>query len=182
MGKKRLFIGTFIDGKPLKRHYSKIKKDFGGILPGRWVRLESFHITFKFLGYVEEERISEIKLSIGKYIDKVQSAELEFSGLSVFPNIYNPKVLYINVEDKLGVLREINQYIEEKMSFLGFERERKPFKPHITLKRIKTEIDVKKFSEKLNKYQYTNFGRQSSIEVNLIESFTNPRGAVYRKV
>jgi len=182
MGKKRLFIGTFIESKPLKKHYSKIKKDFGGILPGRWIKIENFHITFKFLGYVDEERVSEIKMSVERYMDKLQEVELEFTGLSVFPNVQNPKVLYMGINDRTGILTEINQYIEERLSFLGFERERKPFRPHITLKRIKTEIDTDKFIRKLNKYRNTPFGKQTRIEVNLIESFTTPKGAIYKKI
>ena len=182
MGKKRLFIGTFIESKPLKRHYSKIKKDFGGILPGRWIKVENFHITFKFLGYVDEERITEIKMSVDKYIDKLQEAELEFTGLSVFPNLNSPRVLYIGVNDKTGILTEVNRYVEEKLSFLGFEKEKKPFRPHITIKRIKSEIDTQKFIDKISKYKNMCFGKQEKIEVNLIESFTAPNGAIYKKI
>ena len=181
MKTKRLFIGTFIEPKPLKSKYSKIKKELGGILPGRWIKPENFHITFKFLGNVPEEEIPEIQTSLKEYLDKLQNAQFELKGLGVFPNMENPKVLYIKVIDTDGILEKMQKFTEQKMEQLGFQKENRPFIPHITLKRIKY-ADVDKLKQKLEKYKETNFGKQDTVELNLIESITNPKGAVYKKL
>ncbi len=181
MKTKRLFIGTFIESKPLKSKYSKIKKEFGGILPGRWIKPENFHITFKFLGNVPEEEIPEIQDKLKEYLDKLQNAQFELRGLGVFPNAEHPKVLYIKVIDNDGILKKLQKFTEEKMEQLGFKKENRPFIPHITLKRIKS-ADVEKLKQKLEKYKEVSFGKQSIVELNLIESITNPKGAIYKKI
>ncbi len=182
MGKKRLFVGIFIQNKDLSRNYIRIKKDFGGVLPGRWIKPENFHITLKFLGYVDPEKINDIKISLKGIIDNSFEDTIQLNGLGVFPDLYSPRILYINVKDPSGLLLRLNQLVEEKMSLLGFEKEKKPFRPHITIKRIKSKIDTDKFVSKLTKYKDFDFGKIQSLEVNLIESLTLPSGAIYSKI
>ncbi len=181
MEKKRLFVGIFIDSKSLNKDYTKLKRDFGGILPGKWVKPENFHITLKFLGYVESSKIDDIKTSLRKILNTNYKETITLNGLGVFPNIDNPKVLYIDVK-KVNILYDLNSVVEEKLSFLGFEKEKKPFKPHITIKRIKSKIDKEKFLTKFAKYKNYPFGNIKSFEVSLIESITLPSGAIYRKI
>ncbi len=179
MAKKRLFIGIFTEKEIFKGKYSKIKKEFGGILPGRWIKPENFHITLKFIGNVEEEKIPEIQKILEKYLDKLEDLNIEIKGLGAFPNIKNPKILFAKVEDKDGILKKLNAEIEEKLQELGIKKELKPFTPHITLKRIK-EVNVEKFIEKVKKFENLHFGKQKKGKINLIESITAPKGAVYK--
>ena len=48
---KRIFIGSFVNID--KKIYLSLKKDFGGLIVGRWSPLENLHITFKFIGNIE---------------------------------------------------------------------------------------------------------------------------------
>ena len=182
MAKKRLFIGIFVHSSVLKKQYIKIKKELSGVIPGRWVSPESFHITVKFLGEVEEEKILDIQNSLKSVIDKTQDISLHFKGLGVFPNLYNPKILYVKVEDKDGFLYSVNSFVETELEKLGFKKELKPFLPHITIKRIKHEVDQNKFLPKFKRFENVDFGTQKSVEVNIIESFLTPKGAIYKKL
>ncbi|NPA51867.1 MAG: RNA 2',3'-cyclic phosphodiesterase [Aquificae bacterium] len=179
---KRLFIGIFIPPKVLNKQYPRLKKEFGGIIPGKWVKTENLHITLKFLGYVDNNKIKQINHSLKEIFNNPLQEPIELSGLGVFPNPKNPRILYINVKDNSNFLQELHQSIEKKMLNLGFEKERKPFKPHITIKRIKTDIDTEKFIPKLTKYKDFYFGKLESVEINLIESITLPSGAIYHKI
>jgi 2'-5' RNA ligase len=177
---KRIFIGSFIDSKGLKKHYTEIKKDFSGVLTGSWVKPENFHITYKFLGNVEDNKIEDIKNNLSECINKEIETQIVVKGLGVFPNLDQPKVLYFKVEEN-PVLAGINKYVENQMANLGFKREIKRFLPHITIVRIK-EVKQQSFLEKIKKYEDKVFFKQKIITVDIIESMLNPKGAVYKKV
>ncbi|WP_242462825.1 RNA 2',3'-cyclic phosphodiesterase [Persephonella atlantica] len=179
--KKRVFIGSFINIPSFKKHYTQIKKDFGGIISGRWIHERNFHITFRFIGEIETEKLCLIKQSLNPVLNKKISTEINFTGLGAFPDITRPRVFFINVVDKEGVLNEIYTSINSKLNNLGFKNELKPFKPHITLKRIKG-YNSSKFAEKINRYRDISFGSQQEIEINIIESILTPKGAYYKKL
>ncbi len=179
--KKRIFIGSFINIPDFKKEYLSIKKEFGGLLGGRWIPERNFHITYRFIGDVDLNRLQKIKTVLKDQTDKNFTVNLQFRGLNAFPNLTNPRVFYIKVEDLSGNLEEINNAINKKLSLLGYPEERKPFIPHITLKRIKY---VKKeiFLKKIKIYEDKLFGVQKEIKVNIVESILNPDGAVYKPV
>ena len=178
---KRIFVGSFINIPDFKKEYLNIKRDFGGILGGKWVPERNFHITFKFIGNVHFDEINRIKAALKDQIGKSIIVNLEFRGLNAFPNLSNPRIFFINVKDRTGNLEEINKYVNTKLSLLGYPEEKKPFIPHITLKRIKY---VKKgiFQRKIESYENRFFGIQKKIKVEIIESILKPDGAIYKPV
>ncbi|SNZ02801.1 2'-5' RNA ligase [Persephonella hydrogeniphila] len=179
--KKRIFIGSFVNIPDFRKKYTRIKKEFGGVIGGRWIPEENFHITFKFIGDISDNQINLIKQSLSAELDKDIQVSLQFKGLNAFPNIYNPRVFFINVYDSTGVLEQMNQSINRKLSYLGFPADNKPFKPHITLKRIKS-VKKELFIERIKEFENALFGEQKSIQINIIESILRPEGALYKKV
>jgi len=179
--KKRIFIGSFVDKNLTEKFYPKIKKDFGGVIGGKWVPSENLHITYKFLGNIEEDKIYKIKKALSEILDKSFNVNIYLKGLSAFPNIKHPKVFFIPVEDKESDLKKVQSFVEEKLTVLGFEKESKPFKPHITLKRVKF-VDNVKFVQKIKKYENIIFGKVNSLNINIIESHLTYKGAIYRKI
>jgi len=90
-------------------------------------------------------------------------------------------VFFIKVEDLSGNLQEINNVITRNLSLLGYPEEKKPFIPHITLKRIKyVKKDI--FLRKIKSYEDRFFGAQNEIKVDIVESILSPDGAVYKPV
>ncbi len=178
---KRIFIGSFIEDDTLKRNYPLIKKEFGGCLKGRWTPFENLHITFKFLGDTQEEKIDLIKQSLSSVLDKDQNIHIIFKGFGVFPNINRPRVFFLKVENPDKKLNQLNELIQEKLEYLGYKRDSKEFIPHITLKRPKfTNVD--QLILKMNNFQETVFGEVYRIKVNVIQSILSPDGAKYIKI
>ncbi|WP_457621838.1 RNA 2',3'-cyclic phosphodiesterase [Persephonella sp.] len=180
MFKKRIFVGSFItiDNREL---YTRIKKDFGGITAGRWVPEKNLHITYRFIGDVDLNELKNIYSALNKEINHTRSVNIQLKGVSAFPDIYNPRIFFIKVQDEDGYLEDINRSIQEKLSVLGYEKETRPFIPHITIKRLK---GVKKgdFIKKVKEYEDVMFSTQKSLEVNIIESTLTPKGAIYKKI
>ncbi|WP_293447256.1 RNA 2',3'-cyclic phosphodiesterase [Persephonella sp.] len=179
--KKRVFIGSFVKIPGFSKEYPKIKKEFGGILAGRWIPERNFHITYRFLGDISIYEINNIKAILKDKLEGSISVSIKFKGLGAFPNLANPRVFFIQVEDTSGNLQEISRFINQKLALLGYPEEKKLFKPHITLKRIK-QVDNEQFLRKIKSYENKLFGVQKEIKINIVESILRPEGAIYKPV
>lgn len=173
---KRIFIGAFI-GTGIGKKLTYLKKDIGGLIAGRWVKEENLHITFKFIGEIPAERVKAVRESLEGLIDTEIEVNLTFKGLGVFPNLREPKILYIKVQHS-EILNDLRKEIEDRLYRIGFKREMKPFIPHITINRIK-EAKPAQLLEKLEKFEDHVFGYQNIISINIIESILNHTGAEY---
>jgi len=178
---KRIFIGSFINSKSLSKKYPFIKKEFGGFLKGKWAPLENLHITYKFIGNSTDNQIILIKESLKMILNKEEPVNLIFKGFGAFPNLNNPKVFFLKLNDKTGILEEIHSFVEEQLALIGFKKDTKKFIPHITVKRPKY-VDSKTFIQKIKQFENTVFGHQNSIELNIVESKLLPEGAKYFKI
>jgi 2'-5' RNA ligase len=179
MKKRRIFIGSFI--KIDNNKYNKIKKELKDAVLGRWTPLENFHITYKFIGEVDENQLENIKYQLKEEINKIKNVNISLDGLGAFPSIYNPKVLFIKANENESCLTDIHNFVEDRLSFLGIKKSEKEFVPHITLMRIK-KYRIENFLKGIHKFKDYNFGTIKEIEVNIIESILNPKGAIYKKI
>ncbi|MFL6437256.1 MAG: RNA 2',3'-cyclic phosphodiesterase [Terriglobales bacterium] len=142
----------------------------------RWVRPEGLHITLKFLGNVKDERSK----SIAQALRMVQAPSLSLSVRSIgfFPNPRSPRVLWTGIEAG-SELRALAQRVDEALTPLGFDREKRAFNPHVTLARFKDargKIDVRSIE------QQPSFGTMTATEFHLYESKLSPQGSHYSKL
>ncbi|HOT76532.1 MAG TPA: RNA 2',3'-cyclic phosphodiesterase [Candidatus Wallbacteria bacterium] len=180
MALKRLFIGSFVDSKLIADFYKKIKTDFKNAVSGKWVEENNLHITHKFLGDVEEDKISSIKEALMPDIDRARECELYFSGPDTF-SLKNPRILFIKAEDTKNTLAGLNSACERAMVKSGFSPEDKPFNPHITIMRMKS-VNANIFGDLITGRRAEAFkaGPQREIKLSLIESVLTPAGPVYK--
>lgn len=109
----------------------------------RWERCEKLHVTLKFLGDVEELQTDKLTAAIGKLIPDFSPFELKIEKLGGFPNLRNPRVLYIGLSEN-DELRAFQEKIEQKLGALGFVNERRRFTPHVTVGRVRRRLKLKK--------------------------------------
>ena len=134
----RCFVAIDIDDRlrgqidKLQREFKKRLKNQVGI---KWVRPELIHLTLKFLGDVEETRAEEIDQTLESVCMGHKSFELEFSTVGSFGR--PPKVLWLGIEKAISELEKLIQDIEQAFEELGFEKEQRPFSPHLTIARVK---------------------------------------------
>jgi len=133
------------------------------------------------LGSVEEEVIISIKNELADILDKNIQCSIVVKGIGAFPTIYTPNVVFLKVEDKNKTLENIYENVQSKLEKLGFEKDKKKFIPHITIKRPK-DTDLKTFFKKVKQFENTVFTEINEIQVNVIESILAPKGAIYRKI
>jgi len=148
----------------------------------RWVRPEGIHLTLKFLGNIEEERIPEISDIIRKCSTDTTSFTLKVHSLGAFPNEKNPKVIWVGAEDNSGTLGKLQQFLENRLSTIGFKVEKRAFSPHLTLGRLKSPKGGSRLTQGLEDYKYFDFGTFEAKEVCLFKSELKPGGAIYTKL
>src|SRR5258707_9094102 len=63
----------------------------------RWVRPENLHVTLKFIGNVDADKLDAIRAALAD-VRSGGAAELRFCGLGFFPNEKRPRVLWAGIE------------------------------------------------------------------------------------
>ncbi|TAN63569.1 RNA 2',3'-cyclic phosphodiesterase [bacterium] len=144
-----------------------------------FVRPENIHLTLKFLGDVDKGRLTAIKEALEKATESVKVFTVTVEGLGAFPSLKNPRVLWVGVNEN-AMLSQLQDRLEKALFDVGFEKEGRPFKPHLTLARFKTGTDARhcgKAVEALGQSQKQTFSAGSLV---LFESRLSAKGAEYK--
>jgi len=144
----------------------------------RWVKPKNLHLTLKFLGDIEEEKLKEVENSVTESVSPYNKLNLSLKGLGFFPDIKRPKVIWKEVAGDIDELLSLAESIEKNMTRIGFSAELRKFSPHITIGRIKKikrrEIDT--ILEMASDSEEVEFIAQN---VKIIRSELIPGGAVH---
>ncbi len=147
-----------------------------------WVLPENFHITLKFIGYLEGEKVDAVIGILRDSVVNIRPFDLSYIGVGVFPTQRNPRVIFIDVIDPGRNLMSIHERLDSQLLALGVERENRPFEAHLTVGRIKTQRNVRKLIENLHSYNGFNFGSESVTQVVLMKSDLSQDGPIYTKL
>jgi RNA 2',3'-cyclic 3'-phosphodiesterase len=181
----RSFIAIPIPKVTLDRLSSVQKNLQSGIREGvSWVDPMSVHLTIKFLGEVDEPGIFKLNRELEKLGKMTTEFNIAFGGIGCFPNEHHPRVIWFGVHAD-SQLWELQKQIEIFCFDVGFPREERKFSPHLTLGRVKNELD----SPALNHLQ-SEIGKVSSQftetvlvnEVILFKSELTRIGAKYSRL
>lgn len=102
-----------------------------------WVREENLHLTLKFLGDVPLTKVDLVAQATQSAARTVEPFELIVAGGGAFPSTGQPRVLWIGIEDSSGRLDLLYQQLEAACEEAGFAREQRPFRPHLTIARLR---------------------------------------------
>ena len=136
----RLFFAVPVD-ESIRRIVSRSIEDFPiADPPWRWIRPENYHITLKFLGETDDAMIDPL-MEVGRGTAAESSPfELSFGRFGAFPSISKPRVLLFRAESGVEQLAGIAGSLEDRLEPLGFERESRRFRAHLTLARVRGRL------------------------------------------
>lgn len=97
----------------------------------RWYNKKDLHITLKFLGAVEEENVQSLHNQLSQ-INTMPTFNLEVGTLGYFGNSKQPRVVWAGVKMKKE-LETLQQNVEQCASKVGYPKETRNYRPHITL-------------------------------------------------
>jgi len=150
----------------------------------RWVPSHNMHLTLKFLGNVPLSHLDFLKRMLVQVSDSTPQFDLQIGGIGSFPNSKRPRVLWVGLHAP-AALATLQKAIEEGAQRLGYEKEERPFSPHLTLGRIHQGIDGKelqKISNTMSTIQLGKIGNARVDSVHLYKSDLNSEGSVYTKL
>ena len=135
----RTFLGVALPPE-LRARLSTLQSDLRPRIPSmKWVDPESIHLTLEFLGPILPSRASEIMAAIDPIARRRRSFVCDVGGLGAFPSRRAAKVLWVGVDARGTDLEELVVDLENALEPLGFPREKRPFRPHLTLSRSRKE-------------------------------------------
>lgn len=108
-------------------------------LPVRWSQPEQMHLTLQFLGDTDPAHIPELAAAMGRAAGMSAPLSLRLGGLGAFPNPRRPSVVWAGVAGDLPALEGLVGALAGELAGLGVERERRPFRAHLTLGRARRE-------------------------------------------
>ena len=169
----RTFVAVELTDADLLKSIKKVQTDMK--IDAKPVRLENIHFTMLFLGEITEGQAQRVQDALNSI--EFSSFEVNFTGVGAFPKPRFPRVVWIGTDkngaEKLSILAK---KVEDVLAPLGFKSD-KPFKPHITIFRIKNKIgDI---SKDLAKFEDIVFGSQKISEIKFKESDLTPQGPIY---
>ncbi|RZB36365.1 MAG: RNA 2',3'-cyclic 3'-phosphodiesterase [Desulfobacteraceae bacterium Eth-SRB2] len=148
----------------------------------RWVRSENIHLTLKFLGDIKKADTEKVAKAISESVTGYHSISLSVKGIGVFPSIKRPRVLWLGISKQLDLLTELQKTLDKTLETMGFPKEKRPFKGHLTLGRIKDKIDPKRLHDVLKEFTKFESEHFFADRIILFESELKPKGAVYTKL
>lgn len=177
----RAFIAVELDPeikKTLQAFVTVLRSTRGEV---RWVRPDGLHLTLKFLGEIDEARAHRVGTVLADLAGRHGPFPLGFRGTGVFPGERDPRVFWVGASAGPG-LAVFQEELDGLLEPEGFERERREFKPHLTLGRVKGPGRIREVMAELDKRRGETFGEMTAHRVALFESRLRPEGPEYRIV
>jgi 2'-5' RNA ligase len=180
-GRLRLFCAIELPGEVRARcveHLARLRAH-AAQTKVTWERVEKLHVTLKFFGATEAERLSELTAAVARAAAAVPAFELTLTGAGTFPTGQNPRVLWLGTKDATGALTHLHQRLESECAAAGCPREARPFHAHITLARLRAANAATR--------QLARFHEQLAVastpfkvnELIIMQSDLNPDGSQY---
>lgn len=181
--KKRIFVAVDISDEARRKvaeYIAGLKRNFPNVKVG-WDRAEKLHLTLKFLGDTNEDQLEKLKEICLKVSKEITDFKLQISDTGVFPSPRNARVLWLGVKGEVEELQKINRVLETECGKIGFKKETRIYKPHLTIGRIREPHKAKELAETHLENKFEPAGFEVS-EIVIIESKLQPAGSIYSKV
>lgn len=149
----------------------------GGV---KWVEPQNLHITLRFLGYAEPSRLDAVAASLAAILRAERAFRVVLSGVDAFPNRRRPQTIWIGVGEGARELDALAAIVERVARDTGFEAERRPFRAHLTLGRVKAERPPEELVRALEREPlHAEIGTMAAQEVVLMRSDLRRDGPIY---
>jgi 2'-5' RNA ligase len=142
-----------------------------------WVDPAQLHITSRFIGEVDDKKAANVA---GALLDPLAAAPFDISmqGAGAFPDRGAPRVLWAGIADGGEGLASIETEVSARLSACGIPREDRPYRPHVTLARVREAAGLRS-SALFEGMSQERFGTSRVEAITLFQSRTSPKGAVY---
>ena len=179
---KRIFTAIDISAEARQKvsgYIADLQAEFPMVRVG-WERAEKLHFTLKFLGDIDEIKLQNLTDAVNETAKRLSDFKLRISQTGVFPSIKKARVLWLGIEYETGSMQKLNEILETECEGKGFSREKRSFKPHLTIARLREPKSSFKLIEKhlQNDFESDEF---TVSGITIYESRLQKPGSIYTK-
>lgn len=145
----------------------------------KWVPAENFHLTLRFLGETSQDQLVVLNEKLEMIASLSKPFSFQLTGAGYFERKGTPRVLFVNLISS-EEMSHLAAMVEESVVAAGFQNELKPFRPHLTLGRIKHLGNRTQFISVMDNLPSVEYQQVSVSEFILYQSILNPDGPVYQ--
>jgi RNA 2',3'-cyclic 3'-phosphodiesterase len=175
----RTFVALNLDAAARTRLHASLEPLRGRPLPVRWLDEHALHLTLKFLGDTEGAAVAALGDALRDTARRHAPLTLELTGFGAFPSLRRASVLWVGVAPSEPLLA-LQAEVELALARLGWGREQKPFRPHITVGRVRSGARPPDVERAAAGYDYHDSVHVATID--LMRSHLGPAGARYEAV
>jgi len=174
----RIFIAIDTNHE-VKQKLGRIQEEFRKLDAGvRWVAPEIMHLTLVFLGDIPANRSESVSAAVTGVAAMSAPFSYDISGLGFFGSTRSPRAIWAGI-GPCPPMAKLQQLLSTAVRDLGFAVEDRPFKPHLTIGRVRSIRNTGAVVQKIQSCAYTPFGRVQTDSVLLIRSRLKPQGPEY---
>ena len=176
----RTFLAADIEpgiNKKVNEVIDRLSRIDGGV---KWVRPENHHITVYFFGEIDEATRASIEGIAAGVLEGVSPFPVRVEGISAFPHVNRPRVIWIGVENFGGELRSITEKLKREFVTrrLSVPIEDRDYTPHLTIGRVKERCSPS-LSDEMAAVRMLSFGQFEIRSFILYESVLRREGPLY---
>jgi 2'-5' RNA ligase len=101
----------------------------------RWVRLDGLHLTLRFIGPTDADRVPIVAEALHEAAAGVASSRLRLAGAGAFPPHGRPRTIWLGIAEGVEPLTKLAARLDDALALRGWDRETRPFRAHVTLAR-----------------------------------------------
>jgi len=147
-----------------------------------WVKPENMHLTLRFLGELDPERIETLAASLETAYQGRVPFPLHIRGTGAFPNSRKPSVIWAGLEPLEGALAEVQAIAERAARDIGLPPDDKTFRAHLTLSRIRDARTAQPLMARVMQEQDFDGGEFEVHGVSLFSSQLTRQGPIYQRL
>ena len=148
----------------------------------RWVKPLNMHLTLAFLGDISQSQVEAVSSVLSEAAAQHPVFDLIPQGVGVFPNIRRPRILWVGIAGQTDILRSTQGFVSSGLNLLGFKMEKRPYRGHLTLGRVKNRIQQGRLVDALRTHQGFVSHAFSVKHLVMFKSELNPDGPHYTKL
>jgi 2'-5' RNA ligase len=148
----------------------------------RWVQPQNLHLTLRFLGSITETQTARVAEAAREIAASVPPFSITLAQLGAFPSARSPRVLWVGVTGGADRLTGVAEALEAALRRRKFPAEPRPFTPHLTVARVRSEGYPPDLTGMLAGAAAFVAGTQVVDALAVMESMLRPQGPIYREV
>ncbi len=145
----------------------------------KWVEPHNIHLTLKFFGETEEEKVKEITKTLSAAGSKKEPFTIGIKDVGLFGSSYQPRVIWMGIEMS-PELEKLAKEVLDSLVKIGYEKDRQNFVPHLTIGRIKHIGNKTHLQDVISRYKSVELQQEKIDCFYLFESILKPSGPEYK--